>query len=66
MLGLILPVAPAAVYYDVSLQRLADVEGVAERAAMMGGIGVINLRWVTRPLGGVVAGGDIVRLMPLM
>lgn len=66
MLGPVGAVAPAAVHYDVSLQRLTAVEGVAEKAAMMGGGGVINLRLVTTPLGDVVAGGDVVRLMPLM
>lgn len=57
MLGLTLAVAPAAAAYsDVSLQRLTAVEGVAKRAAMMGSIGVINLRLVTKPLGGCGSG----------
>lgn len=50
----------------MALQRLTAVEGVAEKAAMMGGDGVVNLRLVTTPLGDVVAAGDIVKLMPLM
>ena len=66
MLGPVEAIAPAAVHFDVALQRLTAVEGVAEKAAMMAGDGVVNLRLVTTPLGDVVAAGDIVKLMPLM
>lgn len=66
MLGPMEAIAPATVHYDVALQRLSAVEGVAEKAAMIGGDGVINLRLVTTPAGDVIAGGDVVKLMPLM
>lgn len=66
MLGPIEAIAPAAVHFDIAVQRLTAVEGVAEKAVMIGGDGVINLRLVTTPAGDVVAGGEVVKLMPLM
>lgn len=65
-LGPVEAIAPVAVHFDVAVQRLTAVEGVAEKAALIGGDGVINLRLVTTATGDVVAAGDVVKLMPLM
>lgn len=59
-------IAPAAAHFDVAVQRLTAVEGLAEKAALMGGDGVINLRLATTPIGDVIAAGEVVKLMPLM
>lgn len=58
-------IAPAAAHFDIALQRLTAVEGLAEKAALMGGNGVVNLRLVTTPIGDVIATGDAVTLMPV-
>lgn len=59
-------IAPAASHFDVAVQRLSAVEGLASKSAMMGGDGVVNLRLATSPMGDVIAAGDVVKLMPLM
>lgn len=66
VLGPMEAIAPAAAHFDVAVQRLTAVEGLATKAAMMGGDGVVNLRLATTPIGDVVAAGEVVKLMPLM
>lgn len=66
VLGPMEALAPAVSHYDVAVQRLTAVEGLAEKAAIMGGDGVVNLRMAVTTVGDVIAAGDVVKLVPIM